>query len=171
MAYCPCGVSSTSQLLYKEFLNNLFKDGEHCLGRAFFAAKCSVIARDPTDDSVYGPAVLWTLFGDPALRIKHRISSAVEEPSPKPGVLTSEFGVSISPSPCDRSTSIRLSDSSFIVHRSSLSLYDASGRVLLSLPVRSSSFILRTSSLPSGVYVVRWVSGKNYASARLLVRH
>ena len=79
VAYCPCGVSSTSQLLYKEFLNNLFKDGEHCLGRAVFAAKCSVIARDPVDDSVYGPAVLWTLLGDPALRVKHTIQNGIEE--------------------------------------------------------------------------------------------
>jgi hypothetical protein len=171
VAYSPCGVSSTSQLLYKEFLDNLFKRGEHCLGRAVFAARCSVIARNPEEDSIYGPAVLWTLLGDPGLRIKHRISSALEEPRQQVGVRTSPFGVSVTPNPCDASTTIRLCNSSFTVHRSSLSVYDASGRALLSLPVRSSSFILRTSSLPSGVYVVRWVSDKCHASARLAVRH
>jgi hypothetical protein len=168
VAYSPCGVSSTSQLLYKEFLDNLFKRGEHCLGRAVFAAKCSVIARDPVDDSVYGPAVLWTLLGDPALRIKHTTQNGIEEDL-KPQAPS--LKLTISPNPCDASTTIRLCNSSFIVHRSSLSVYDASGRALLSLPVRSSSFILRTSSLPSGVYVVRWVSDKYHASARLVVRH
>jgi hypothetical protein len=180
VAYSPCGVSSTSQLLYKEFLDNLFKRGENCLGRAVFAAKCSIIARNPEDDSVYGPAVLWTLLGDPALRVKHRISSAVEEPDPRLGVRTSQFGVSISPNPCDASTTIRLAGSSSIVglsapcptvHRSSLSIYDASGRLVLSHPVQTSSFPLGTSSFPSGVYVVRCTSGADCTSARLLVRH
>src|SRR5512141_851823 len=116
VAYSPCGVSSTSQKLYKEFLDNVFKRNEDCLGRAVFAARCSVIARYPDDDSIYGPAVLWTLFGDPALRIRHRISCAVEEPSPSPGVRTSAFVVSVIPNPCDASTTIRLSGSSLIAH-------------------------------------------------------
>ena len=169
VAYCPCGVSSTSQLLYKEFLDNLFQRGERCLGRAVFAAKCSVIASYPDDDSIYGPAVLWTLFGDPALRIRHRIQSAVEEPGPKLGVRTSEFGVSVSPNPCDGSTTIRLS--SPLPTPYSISVYDASGRAVYSGPVRDSSFVIRTSTFPDGVYVARCVSGVNSASARLLVQH
>jgi hypothetical protein len=171
VAYCPCGVTTTSQLLYKQFLNTLFEDTEHCLGRAVFAAKCSVIAHNPTNDTVYGPAVLWTLFGDPALRIRHHISSGVEEPGPKLGIRTSQFGVFISPNPCDASTTLRLSGSSFIVHRSSLSVYNASGRLVLSQPVRASSFVLAASSFPSGLYFVRCTSGADCASARLVVRH
>ena len=170
-------MSSTSQLLYKEFLNNLFKDGERCLGRAVFAAKCSVIARDPVDDSVYGPAVLWTLLGDPALRIKHTIQNGIEE-SLKPQAPSRKL--TISPNPCNRSTTVRLAGSSFIVHRSSLSVYDASGRLVLSQPVLSSSFVISTSAFASGLYVARCVSGvhcqtgaslANCASARLVVRH
>jgi hypothetical protein len=166
VAYCPCGVSSTSQLLYKEFLNNLFEDSEHCLGRAVFAAKCSVIASNPTNDTIYGPAVLWTLFGDPALRVKHTIQNGIEEgltpqaPNRK---------LPISPNPCDASVNIRFS--SPLPTPYSLSVYDASGRMRLSVPVRASSFILHTSALPSGVYVVRCSSGADCASARLLVRH
>jgi hypothetical protein len=171
VAYCPCGVSSTSQLLYKEFLNNLFENSERCLGRAVFAAKCSVIASNPTNDTIYGPAVLWTLFGDPALRVHHRISAAVAEPGPRLGVRTSQVGVSISPNPCDASASLRLSGSSFIICRSSLSVYDASGRLILSQPVQTTSFVLGTSYFPAGVYVVRCTSGADCASARLLVRH
>jgi hypothetical protein len=180
VAYSPCGVSSTSQKLYKEFLDNVFKRNENCLGRAVFAAKCSIIARYPDDDSIYGPAVLWTLFGDPALRVRHRISSAVEEPGPKLGVRTSEFGVSVSPNPCDRSATVRFTGSSTIVHRPSLSVYDASGRVVYCGLARDSSFVIRTSSFPAGIYLARCVSGvhcqtgaslANSATARLLVRH
>lgn len=178
VAYSPCGVSSTSQLLYKEFLNNLFQRGERCLGRAVFAARCSVIAGYPDDDSIYGPAVLWTLFGDPALRIRHRILSAIEEPGPQFGVRTSESGVSVSPNPCDGSTTIRLP--SPLPTRYSLSVYDASGRIVHSQPVRASSFVISTSSFPNGVYVARCVSAvrcqtgaslANSASALFLVRH
>jgi hypothetical protein len=169
VAYCPCGVSSTSQKLYKGFLNNLLLRGENCLGRAVFAARCSVIARYPDDDSIYGPAVLWTLFGDPALRIKHHISSAVEEPGSKLGDRTPAFVVSVSPNPCDASTTIRLSSPLPTLY--SLSVHDASGRLVLSQPVRNSSVVICTSSLPAGVYVIRCVSGVNSASARIIVRH
>jgi hypothetical protein len=164
VAYSPCGVSSTSQLLYKEFLDNLFARGEHCLGRAVFAAKCSVIARYPNDDSIYGPAVLWTLLGDPALRIRHRITTGLEE-----GVTpqTRNRMLIISPNPCNSFVRV----SSFTPRPSTLSLYDASGRLVCSERFRHSSFIIRTSSFPDGVYVARCISGDRSTSARLLVQH
>jgi len=155
-------------MLAKEVIGNLLVRGEQCLGRAVFAAKCSVIARHPTEDTIYGPAVLWTLFGDPALRVKHRILSGVEErPTPDASRPTLE----VAPNPCRAGATVRLSGSSFIVHRSSLSVYDASGRLVLSQPVRASSFILQTSSLPAGVYMVE-VSTPHGASLRqkLVVR-
>jgi hypothetical protein len=79
VAYNPCGVLNTSQMLAKEVLKHLFWNGERVLGRAVFAAKCSLITWYPTNDNYYGPAVLWTLFGDPALRVRHRILTGVEE--------------------------------------------------------------------------------------------
>ena len=169
VAYSPCGVNSTSQMLYEEFLGNLLQRGENCLGRAVFAARCSAIARYPDDDSIYGPAVLWTLFGDPALRVRHRILSAVEEPGPRLGVRTSEFGVSVSPNPCDASATVHLS-SSFPSPRSLL-VFDVSGRKVYSRPVRESSVVMHTSSFPDGAYIARCVSGVNCGSARFLVRH
>ena len=144
VAYNPCGVSSTSQLLYNEFLNNLFKRGEHCLGRAVFAAKCSIIARYPNDDSLYGPAVLWTLLGDPALRIRHRVTRGIEEDL-KPQAPSCKL--TISPNPCNRSTTLCLSSPLPIPY--SLSVFDASGRLVLSQPLRTSSFVLRPSLLAS----------------------
>ena len=175
MAYNPCGVSATSQLLFKEFLNNLLGRGERCLGRAVFAAKCSIISRYPTNDNFYGPAVLWTLLGDPALRIKHSIQNGIEE-SLEPQAL--HRNLTVSPNPCDASTTIRLS--SPLPTPYSLCVYDASGRAVYSGLVRDSSFVIRTSSFPTGVYIAHFVSGvhcqtgaslANSASARLVVRH
>lgn len=175
VAYSPCGVSTTSQLLYKEFFNNLFERGERCLGRAVFAAKCSIIARYPDDDSLYGPAVLWSLFGDPALRIRHRLLSGIED-NPRPPA--SGCRLSITPNPCNRYADLLLS--SPLPAPYSLHVYDTSGRLVSSQPVRDPSVVIRTSSFPDGVYVARVVSGLrclpgadlvNSASARFVVQH
>ena len=165
VAYNPCGVNSTSQLLAKEVVQNLLVHGEHCLGRAVFAARCSVIARHPTADSIYGPAVLWTLFGDPALRVKHHILSGVTESS-KPQAASSSR--SVVPNPCRHSTVLHLTTGP-LDHSTTLAVYNASGRLVLSQPVRASSFILQTSSLSAGVYVARCTSGDRVATARFTV--
>jgi hypothetical protein len=168
VAYCPCGVSSTSQKLYKEFLDNLFLRGENCLGRAVFAARCSVIARYPDDDSIYGPAVLWTLFGDPALRIKHRIGSGIQE-SEKPGARG--YGLTVAPNPCDASVRLSLSYHLQTADCRLVTICDASGRQVCSQPFRTSSFTLPTSSFPPGVYFARCATGASFVSARLVVQH
>jgi alpha/beta superfamily hydrolase len=91
--------------------------------------------------------------------ISSRPSSLVPRPSP----------LVVSPNPCRGS--VRISGSSFIAHRSSLSVYDASGRLVLSQPVSSSSFILHTSSLRAGVYMLRLCSDGRFATARLIIEH
>jgi hypothetical protein len=78
-------------------------------------------------------------------------------------------GLVIAPNPCRSVTTVRLADSSFIVHRSSLSVYDASGRMVFSQPVRHSPFVIRTSSFPAGVYLARCTSGGRVSTARLTV--
>ena len=72
-------MNEASQIICREVLKNIFWRGEHSLGKAVFAAKCSVITWYPTDDNYYGPAVLYTLFGDPALRVKHGFATGVAE--------------------------------------------------------------------------------------------
>jgi hypothetical protein len=74
----------------------------------------------------------------------------------------------ISPNPCRRSAVLHLTTGP-LDHSTTLLIYDASGRIALSQPVRASSFILRTSSLPSGVYVARCTSGDRTSAARLVV--
>jgi len=144
-------------MLAKEVLQNLLWNGERCLGRAVFAARCSIIARYPTNDNFYGPAVLWTLLGDPALRVKYRALSGVDESFK---LQAASRKLSVAPNPCHARAAVRLAGSSFIPQSSSLSVYDASGRLVLSQSVRSSSFILQMSPLPSGVYVVELCSSR-----------
>ncbi len=173
VAYSPCGVSSTSQKLCKELLDNLFRRDEGCLGRAVFSARCSVIARYPDDDSIYGPAVLWTLFGDPALRIRHRAGSSIEEghgpnDSSRP---RASCPLSAFPNPCAAAVRVCFSCPRQTANRRLVTVYDASGRLVYSEPVRGSSLVIRTSSFPDGVYVVRCTWGVDSASALLVVRH
>jgi hypothetical protein len=66
-------------MLVRELLAWVYHRGERVLGKAVFAAKCTLIARYPTNDTFYGPAYLWTLFGDPALRIRYLPLTGVEE--------------------------------------------------------------------------------------------
>jgi len=75
----------------------------------------------------------------------------------------------VTPNPCRSVATVRFADSSFIVHRSSLSIYDASGRMVFSQPVRHSPFVIRTSSFPAGVYLARYTSGGRVSTARLTV--
>jgi len=90
-------------------------------------------------------------------------SGAAERlPPPAPHPTLNAF-----PNPCRGA--VRISGSTFNVQRSALSIYDASGRLVLSQPVASSSFVLRTSSLRAGVYVLRLDSGGRLATARLVV--
>ena len=165
VAYNPCGVTTTSQMLFKEFLNTLF-GGERSVGRAVFAAKCSIIARYPGDDTKYGPAVLWTLFGDPALRVRHRILTGVEE-RPKPQATSSRLRVS--PNPCRRPGVLHLTTGP-LEHSTTLFIYNASGRMVLSQPVRTSSFVLSASSFPPGIYVVELRGNGSSFRRKLVVR-
>ena len=63
----------------KEILKNIYWRNERVLGKAVFAAKCSLMVWYPTNDWYYGSAYVYTLFGDPALRIKYPINTSVEE--------------------------------------------------------------------------------------------
>jgi hypothetical protein len=74
---------------------------------------------------------------------------------------------SVSPNPCRASATIRFS--SLLPTPHSLSVYDASGRLVLTQPVPSSSLIFHTSSLRAGVYILRLDSNGSFATARLVI--
>jgi hypothetical protein len=75
----PCGSTEGNQLIVKEILKNIYWRNERILGKAIFAAKCSLMVWYPTNDNYYGTAYLYTLFGDPALRIKYPMNTPVKE--------------------------------------------------------------------------------------------
>ena len=74
----------------------------------------------------------------------------------------------VSPNPCRGLTTVSFSSSLLSPH-SSLSVYDASGRLVRALAVRTSSLALRTSDLPPGAYFVRLNSGRETHTARLTI--
>jgi hypothetical protein len=57
-------------LFYEEVIDNVFYGGAPTLGEAVLAAKQAVISENPGNDWLYGPAVLQTILGDPALRLR-----------------------------------------------------------------------------------------------------
>ena len=78
------------------------------------------------------------------------LPTAVEERSapaaPRPAL-------GITPNPCCRSAVVHLTTGP-LDHSTTLAIYDACGCVVSSQPVRTSSFIISTSSFPPGVYLV-----------------
>jgi hypothetical protein len=64
-----CVTVSGGLLFYEHILEQVFSQGAQTLGEAVLAAKQAIIGQNPGDDWLYGPAVLQTVLGDPALRI------------------------------------------------------------------------------------------------------
>jgi uncharacterized delta-60 repeat protein len=92
----------------------------------------------------------------------------VEEPETPPARAPG-LSLSCSPNPASASVTISLSPSIPLSLSPVLRLFDAQGRLVLSQPVRASSFTLHPSSLPAGVYVARLDFGTRHASSRLVL--
>ena len=74
----PCG----TYILFdidEEILKIIYNEGERILGQIVNTARCRIIEQWFPIESRYGPAVLYTLMGDPALRIKYPPSQYTEE--------------------------------------------------------------------------------------------
>lgn len=70
-AYSTCGTQPGSHAFAIEVCEALFNDKVTILGDLIRIVKKRIITNN-TSDQVYGPAVLFTLFGDPALKIKYK---------------------------------------------------------------------------------------------------
>jgi len=129
-------------------MKNIFWRDMGTLGDAIFAAKCSVIAWYPTDDYYYGPAVLYTMFGDPALRIKRGAPTPVSERS-VPDAVTN---LSIAPNPAHRSTVVSFPATQAADTR--LRIYDAAGGLVgeITAPRGAPCVRLDCSGWPPGIY-------------------
>jgi hypothetical protein len=94
---------------------------------------------------------------------------AVAEPKANPA-RASNLTIACQPNPATGATTIRLSP--FALRHSPLTLrvYDAQGKLALSQPVRTSSFPLSTSDLPSGAYFIRCDFAGQHATTRLILQ-
>ncbi|HTW91327.1 MAG TPA: T9SS type A sorting domain-containing protein [bacterium] len=108
------------------------------------------------------------MFGDPALRIKHHVGSGIEEnlKPQSPGCRLSAV-----PNPCDATVRLSFSSSQQAGNCSRVAIYNACGRLIDSRAVRASSFDLRTSSFPAGVYLLRLQAGTHTTTNKLVVHH
>ena len=93
----------------------------------------------------------------------------VEEPKGSP-TRAPALSLSCEPNPCRGATTISLTPQASSSKPLTLRLYDAGGRLVLSQPVRTSSFIFHPSSLPSGAYFVRLDAGNEHATTRLVLQ-
>ena len=157
-AFTPCGTEEGYVPLIREIVKNILVRGERALGRAIFAAKCSLITWYPTDDYYYGPAVLYTTFGDPALRIKLAQPTAVRERLGNPVAI--DFTVTPNPLRGSAVVAFDLSRPAPVLLR----LYDAAGvlvRTLANEEWRAGrhSVGLARGVLPAGVYFANLVVG------------
>ncbi len=75
----PCGTPTGNHYLYREMMKKIYLEHELVLGRIVYDAKCRIINQYFPTDSLYGPAVLINLLGDPALRIKYGPPVPVQE--------------------------------------------------------------------------------------------
>jgi hypothetical protein len=88
-----------------------------------------------------------------------------EDQSVKPQA--SSFKLEAFPNPATNTVNIRFSSPISTPH--SLYLFNSAGRLVLSNPVRTSSFVLRTSSLAAGIYYLRLTSGDKTVSRRVAI--
>ncbi len=88
--------------------------------------------------------------------------------SGRPTTFNRQPSIAMSPNPCTKLTNVSLG-SRLVTPHSSLTIYDASGRLVRTLGLRTTSFALGTSDLKPGAYFVRVKSGLETQTYRLTV--
>lgn len=150
-ATSTCGTSTGCHYFTRACLNDIYRNGNRILGRVIFNAKGYVIPRY-SQDSLYGPAVIYTLFGDPATRIKYPLTSIEDAPQgPRSGPTTE-----VMPNPFVSSALIRANGL--------ISIYDTYGRKVKEMILKGSTLWdgrdTQGHRLPAGVYFLRSDAGQ-----------
>jgi len=120
----------------------------------------SLALRAGTENTIYAGTEGGSVF-------KTTLAAGVSSPSslvPRPSSLV------VSPNPCRELATIRV-NSSLVSPQSSLSIYDASGRLVRMLQVHATSILVRTSDLEPGAYFIRLKSGHETHTSRLVILH
>ncbi len=158
MATSTCGTATGCHYFTRACLNDIYRNGDRILGRVVFNAKAYVIPRF-AQDTLYGPSVLYTLFGDPALRLKYPLTRVREDPG-----RNLERSLRATPNPFFGSTWIRA--------RGQLTVYNSSGRKVAEMSVPE---VLRWlgqdahgRKLPAGVYFLKEREGGATAKVTIL---
>jgi hypothetical protein len=92
-------------------------------------------------------------------------AGVVEEQSPPPQATSPTLEAF--PNPATNAVNVRFSTP--LTSPSSLCLFNSAGRLVLSSRVRTSSFVLHTSSLPAGIYYLRLTSDERTMSRRVAI--
>lgn len=145
MATSTCGTGTGCHYFTRECLKDIYRNGQRILGRVIFDAKNYIIPRY-SQDSLFGPAVLYTLFGDPALRIKYPLSAIDEKERFNVGEK-----LDIVPNPIRSST--------FITAKGKVTIYSAFGARVNELFIKGKTKWEGTDKnrekLPAGIYFIR----------------
>ena len=94
---------------------------------------------------------------------------AVAEPKTSP-TRAPALALTCEPSPSSGTTRISFKPQTSSSKPLTLRVHDALGTLVLSQPVRASSFIFHPSSLPSGTYFLRLDAGSHHATARMVLQ-
>ncbi len=139
-------------------MKNIYNRKQRILGQIIFQAKDSVIRRY-VNDPEYGPAVLYTLFGDPALRLKYP-QLQLEETFRS----ASQAQIEIHPNPFSTSAVIRA--------KANLTVYNVCGEKVSEIAVNGLYRWRRKDGkgriLPAGIYFVRWAEGTSATKVVIL---
>lgn len=70
----PCGTLNGLLAVIEKVLDKIYNENERTLGIVFHEAKSEVIQQYFPTQYMYGPAYVYTLLGDPALRLRYPTS-------------------------------------------------------------------------------------------------
>jgi hypothetical protein len=134
-------------LFYGEIIRELFSQGAATLGAAVCNAKRKVISENPSNDWLYGPAVLQTILGDPALRITTPVVVHGEHPERCP-----PHHVAIEPNPfCEQAVLFFAGEDD---GKGDGEIFDISGRLVASYPIEHNKKTMIGKDLLPGAYFV-----------------
>ena len=149
-----CITVEGANLFYEEIIKNIFEEGMETLGEAVFAAKQKILTENTTNDNIYGPAVLQTILGDPALRLKGDPVEIINNIPPKVNINP----VYAYPNPFTKGTNIKLS----VSNKSNLvlQLYNLAGKVIKSYHIKGGYLQNIGTNLNPGIYFLKIIDLK-----------
>ena len=148
-----CGTPQGYFRYYMELLRLIYHEDERILGKIVQEAKKRIVDEYyPDDDDIYGPAVVWTLFSDPAIRIKYPIqSTGINEK-----IIKKEKGYSFPV----------VGSYINIPAKGKVTVYSAKGSIVFEESVVKPGMKIK---LDNGVYFVRFVSNRDRIIQKVVI--